>query len=47
LSSVLIGEAIPSCARFVATATIGSPSRAAANFVTSSTVPPPIPTIAS
>ena len=47
LSRVATGEQIPSCERFVATATIGSPTRAAAYFVTSMILPPPRPTTAS
>jgi dihydrolipoamide dehydrogenase len=45
--SELIGEAMPSCARLVATATIGSASLVAAYFATSSVRPPPMPTSAS
>ena len=41
------GEAMPSWARLVATATIGSPASAAACLATSSVRPPPIPTTAS
>ena len=38
---------MPSCARFVATATIGIPAMFAANFVTSMVLPPPMPATAS
>lgn len=47
LSSVATGEQRPSWARFVATATMGSPTRAAAYFATSTILPPPRPTTAS
>ena len=46
-SSELTGEAMPSCARLVATATIGMPAMCAANLVTSMVRPPPIPATAS
>ncbi len=41
------GDATPSCARLVATATIGSPLALAACFATSRVRPPPMPTTAS
>ena len=46
-SSELTGEAMPSCARLVATATIGRPAMCAAYLVTSMVRPPPMPTTAS
>src|SRR6266566_3664844 len=46
-SSELTGDAMPSCARLVATATIGMPAMWAANLVTSMVRPPPIPATAS
>ena len=46
-SSELTGEAMPSCDRLVATATIGMPAMCAANLVTSMVLPPPMPTTAS
>ena len=46
-SSEATGEAMPSCARFVATATSGSALSDAAYFATSSVFPPPMPTNAS
>ena len=46
-SSELTGEAIPSCDRLVATATIGTPAMCAANLVTSMVLPPPMPATAS
>src|ERR1022692_3259116 len=42
-SRELTGEAIPSCDRLVATATIGMPAMCAANLVTSMVLPPPMP----
>ena len=46
-SSELTGEAMPSCDRLVATATIGMPAMWAANLVTSMVLPPPMPATAS
>ena len=46
-SSELTGEAMPSCDRLVATATIGMPAMCAANLVTSMVLPPPMPATAS
>src|SRR6202034_3429214 len=46
-SSELTGEAMPSWARLVATATIGMPAMCAANLVTSIVLPPPMPATAS
>ena len=46
-SSEETGEAMPSWARLVATATIGSPTSDEACLATSSVLPPPIPTTAS
>ena len=46
-SSEDTGEAMPSWARLVATATIGRPLSAAACLAVSSVLPPPIPTTAS
>lgn len=46
-SRELTGEAMPSWARFVATATIGMPAIVAANLVTSMVLPPPMPATAS
>ena len=46
-SSELTGEAMPSCDRLVATATIGIPAMWAANLVTSMVLPPPMPATAS
>ncbi len=47
LSSVATGEHSPSWLRFVATATSGRPTRAAANLAQSMILPPPMPTTAS
>ncbi len=44
---MLTGEAMPSWARLVATATIGRPSRVLANLAVSRTRPPPMATTAS
>jgi hypothetical protein len=46
-TSEATGLASPSCARLVATDTIGSPRRVAAYLVTSIVRPPPMPTSAS
>ncbi|ARX87824.1 hypothetical protein SMD44_07306 [Streptomyces alboflavus] len=47
MSRVATGEHRPSCDRFVATATSGRPTRAAANLAQSMILPPPKPTTAS